>query len=72
MAATAAARALIDVEGMDAEAVGRKAMDVAADLCVYTNKNFVSELLDATPPEQPAASAESEGAPADSPTSASS
>ena len=29
--ATAAARALLDVEGMDAEAVGRKAMTIAAD-----------------------------------------
>ena len=46
--ATAAARALVDVDGYDAEAVGRKAMDIAADMCVYTNKNYVTELLEAT------------------------
>eukprot|EP00316_Scyphosphaera_apsteinii_P013593 CAMPEP_0119305860 /NCGR_PEP_ID=MMETSP1333-20130426/6750_1 /TAXON_ID=418940 /ORGANISM="Scyphosphaera apsteinii, Strain RCC1455" /LENGTH=204 /DNA_ID=CAMNT_0007309041 /DNA_START=128 /DNA_END=742 /DNA_ORIENTATION=- len=45
MFATAAARALIDVEGLDAVAVGHKAMNIAADLCVYTNKNFVTELI---------------------------
>ena len=43
--ALAAARALIDVEGMDAEAVARKAMDIAADICVYTNHNLVIEKL---------------------------
>src|SRR5258706_8708755 len=43
--ALAAARALIDVEGLDAEAVARKAMDIAADICVYTNHNLVIEKL---------------------------
>src|SRR6266478_1953729 len=43
--ALAAARALIDVEGMDAEAIARKAMDIAADICVYTNHNLVIEKL---------------------------
>lgn len=46
MFATAAARALLDVEGMDAEAIGRKAMTVAADMCVYTNHNFIEMTLD--------------------------
>mmetsp|Transcript_7665 Transcript_7665/g.17919 ORF Transcript_7665/g.17919 Transcript_7665/m.17919 type:complete len:108 (+) Transcript_7665:813-1136(+) len=50
MFATAAARALIDVDGMDAEAVGRKAMNIAADLCVYTNHNFVTETLTVAAP----------------------
>merc|ERR1719310_2561242 len=45
MYATAAARALLDVDGMDAAAIGRKAMDIAADMCVYTNKNYVTETL---------------------------
>jgi ATP-dependent HslUV protease subunit HslV len=36
MFATAAARALINVDGMDAETVGRNAMNIAADMCVYT------------------------------------
>lgn len=43
--ALAAARALIDVEGMDAETIARKAMKVAADICVYTNTNLVVETL---------------------------
>jgi ATP-dependent HslUV protease, peptidase subunit HslV len=44
--ALAAARALIDME-MDAEAIARRAMQIAADICVYTNHNFVVEKLEA-------------------------
>lgn len=44
--ALAAARALIDTE-QDAEAIARKAMQIAADICVYTNQNIVVETLDA-------------------------
>ena len=43
--ALSAARALIDVEGIDAEAIARKAMGIAADICVYTNRNIVIEKL---------------------------
>ena len=43
--ALSAARALIDVEGLDAEAIARKAMKIAADICVYTNHNLVIEKL---------------------------
>ena len=43
--ALAAARALVDVEGLDAEAIARKAMGIAADICVYTNHNLVIEKL---------------------------
>ena len=43
--ALAAARALIDVDGLDAEAIARKAMGIAADICVYTNRNLVIEKL---------------------------
>jgi ATP-dependent HslUV protease subunit HslV len=43
--ALAAARALVDVDGLDAEAIARKAMDIAADICVYTNHNLVIEKL---------------------------
>ena len=43
--ALSAARALIDVEGMDAEAIARKAMTIAADICIYTNHNIVIEKL---------------------------
>ena len=45
MYALAAARALIDTDH-DAEAVARKAMEVAAEICVYTNTNVVVESLD--------------------------
>jgi len=41
--ALAAARALYDIEGMDAEAIARKAMKIAGDLCVFTNGNLTVE-----------------------------
>ena len=44
--ALAAARALMDTD-KDAEEIARKAMEIAADICVYTNNNFVVETLDA-------------------------
>ena len=44
--ALAAARALIDRDDMDAEAVARRAMQVAADICVYTNHNIIIETLE--------------------------
>jgi len=40
--ALAAARALIDVPGMDALTIAKKAMVIAADACIYTNKNFTA------------------------------
>lgn len=43
--ALAAARALIDLDGFDAEAIARKAMGIAADICVYTNRNVTLEKL---------------------------
>jgi ATP-dependent HslUV protease subunit HslV len=43
--ALAAARALIDVDGLDAEAIARKAMAIAADICVYTNRCVTLESL---------------------------
>ncbi len=42
--ALAAARALIDGP-LDAEAIVRKALDIAADICVYTNRNVTIESL---------------------------
>ncbi len=44
--ALAAARALLDVDGIDAEAIARKAMATAADICIYTNANVVVETLE--------------------------
>jgi len=43
--ALSAARALIDIDGMDAEAIARKSMGIAADICVYTNHNLVVEKI---------------------------
>ncbi|GAB4118632.1 MAG: ATP-dependent protease subunit HslV [Rhodothalassiaceae bacterium] len=43
--ALAAARALIDLE-LDAGAIARRAMAVAAGICVYTNENILLEELD--------------------------
>lgn len=43
---TAAARALMGIEGLSAEEVAQKAMDIASDMCVYTNKNFLSYTID--------------------------
>ena len=44
--ALAAARALLDGP-LDAEEIVRKAMDIAADICVYTNRNVTIETLKA-------------------------
>ena len=46
MYALSAARALIDTQ-MDAEAIARKAMAIAADICVYTNTSLIVETLEA-------------------------
>jgi ATP-dependent HslUV protease subunit HslV len=43
--ALAAARALVDHTALDAEAVARRAMAIAADICVYTNGNLTVEIL---------------------------
>jgi len=43
--ALAAARALADTK-MTAEEIARKAMTIAADICVYTNSSFTIEMLD--------------------------
>ena len=43
--AQAAAKALLLHSDLDAEAIGRVAMDVAASICIYTNKNISLEKL---------------------------
>ncbi len=45
--ALAAARALTD-SGLSAEEIVKKAMAIAADICVYTNRNVTIETLKAT------------------------
>jgi ATP-dependent HslUV protease subunit HslV len=44
--ALAAARALIDLDGLTAESIARKAMAIAADICVYTNRNLALEVIE--------------------------
>jgi len=44
--AQAAARALLENTQLDAEAVVRKALSIAADLCIYTNQQVVVETLE--------------------------
>jgi len=34
------------VDGVDAEEVARKAMEIAGDICVYTNHNTIVEIMD--------------------------
>src|SRR3546814_4584731 len=43
--ALAAARALIDRSDMDAEAIAKRSLEIAADICVYTNRNIIIEKL---------------------------
>jgi ATP-dependent HslUV protease subunit HslV len=44
--ALAAARALMETD-MDAETIARKAMKIAAEICVYTNTSVTLEKLNA-------------------------
>ncbi len=44
--ALSAAKALVDIEGMDVEEIVRKSMKIASDLCVYTNNNIIVEILE--------------------------
>ena len=44
--ALAAARALIDVDGLDAETIARKSMAIAAEICVFTNQHLTLETID--------------------------
>jgi ATP-dependent HslUV protease subunit HslV len=43
--ALAAARALIDRSDMTAEQIARRSLEIAADICVYTNRNIIIETL---------------------------
>jgi len=45
--ALAAARALAPLPDMDAETVARRSLEIAAEICVYTNTSIVIETLDA-------------------------
>ncbi|MFQ6017810.1 MAG: ATP-dependent protease subunit HslV [Kiloniellaceae bacterium] len=43
--ALAAARALMELDDFDAEGIARKAMEIAAGICIYTNDSIVIESL---------------------------
>ena len=42
-----AARAMADADDRDAEATARRALEIAAGICVYTNGNMVVEVIGA-------------------------
>ena len=44
--ALAAARALVDREDHDAESIARRAMAIAAEICIYTNDNLTIETIE--------------------------
>ncbi|HEV8502346.1 MAG TPA: ATP-dependent protease subunit HslV [Casimicrobiaceae bacterium] len=46
--AQAAARALLDTSAMPAADIVRKSLEIAADICIYTNRELVIETLAAT------------------------
>ena len=46
--ANAAARALLNETRLSAEEIGKKAMTIAADICIYTNHHFTIETLNAS------------------------
>ncbi|EKE09432.1 MAG: ATP-dependent protease peptidase subunit [uncultured bacterium] len=43
--ALAAARALLDIENTTALSIAEKAMNVAADICIYSNRNIIIEAV---------------------------
>ncbi|WP_158747077.1 ATP-dependent protease subunit HslV [Acidisphaera sp. L21] len=43
--ALSAARALMEIDGLTAEDIARRAMRIAGDICVYTNANVIIETL---------------------------
>jgi ATP-dependent HslUV protease subunit HslV len=43
--ALAAARALKECSNLDAKGIVRRAIEIAADICIYTNKEIVTEEL---------------------------
>ena len=41
------AKALLEnVADMEVEKIAKKSMEIASDICIYTNKNFVTEVID--------------------------
>ena len=46
--AQAAAKAMLDNTDLDAETIVSKALDIAAQICIYTNNNHTIEVISAT------------------------
>jgi ATP-dependent HslUV protease, peptidase subunit HslV len=46
--ALAAARALMPIDGIDAETIARRGLEIAGEICIYTNSNITVESLDAS------------------------
>ena len=44
--ANSAAKALINNTNLNAEEVASKSLEIAADICIYTNHNIVSEIIE--------------------------
>lgn len=49
----AAARAMLENSDLSAEDIARKAMKIAADLCIYTNHNITIEVIESDIAPQP-------------------
>ena len=47
--AQAAARAMLETSELPAPEIVAKALDIAADICIYTNHNLTIETLDIDP-----------------------
>ncbi|OPZ79216.1 MAG: ATP-dependent protease subunit HslV [Alphaproteobacteria bacterium ADurb.Bin438] len=43
--ALSAAKALYDIEGMNAEEIAMRSMKIAAEICIYTNNNIIMEKI---------------------------
>jgi ATP-dependent HslUV protease subunit HslV len=50
--AQAAARALLEHTKLDARTIVEESLDIAADICIYTNRNLVIEELPANAPSK--------------------
>ena len=44
--ALSAARALLPIEGQDAETIARRSLEIAGEICIYTNDNIIIESMD--------------------------
>jgi ATP-dependent HslUV protease subunit HslV len=47
--ALAAGRALLDGSQLDARSIVERSLNIAADICIYTNRNLVIEELSGPP-----------------------